>query len=61
MTEVRLAPAASGVPSALIFTGGASVDPGDYIVKIAVADGDRVGSVDMPVRARRCSIWAASG
>jgi VWFA-related protein len=51
MTDARLSPAAIGVPSALIFTGGASVDPGDYVVKIAVADGDRVGSVDMPVRA----------
>ena len=51
MTDARLAPAASGVPSALVFTGGASVDPGDYVVKIAVADGDRVGSIDMPVRA----------
>jgi VWFA-related protein len=51
LTDVRLAPAANGVPSALIFTGGASVDPGEYLVKIAVADGDRVGSVDLPVRA----------
>ena len=29
VTDVRLAPATSGVPSALVFTGGASVDPGD--------------------------------
>ena len=34
-------PEAAGVPSSLVFTGGASVDPGDYTVKIAVADGDR--------------------
>ncbi len=51
MTDVRLTPAAGGVPSALVFTGGASVDPGDYTVKIAAADGTRVGSVDLPVHA----------
>ena len=27
------------------------MDPGDYTVKIAVADGDRVGSLDLPVHA----------
>jgi len=51
MTDVRLAPAATGVPSAVVFTGGASVDPGDYTVKIVVADGERVGSVELPVHA----------
>ncbi len=51
LTDVRLAPAESGVPSALIFTGGASVDPGDYVVKIAAVDGERVGSLDLPVHA----------
>lgn len=51
MTDVRLAPVANGVPSAVIFTGGASVDPGDYTVKIVAADGERVGSVEVPVHA----------
>src|SRR5205807_7553921 len=51
MTEVRLSPLANGVPSAVIFTGGASVDPGDYTVKVVVADGARVGSVELPVHA----------
>ena len=51
VTDVRLAPATNGVPSALVFTGGASVDPGDYTVKIAVADGTRVGSLDVPIHA----------
>jgi VWFA-related protein len=51
VSEVRLAPAAAGVPSPVSFSGGASVDPGDYTVKIAVADGDRIGSVDLPVHA----------
>src|SRR6185295_14160826 len=51
MTDVRLAPAANGVPSAVIFSGGASVDPGDYTAKVVVADGERVGSVELPVHA----------
>jgi VWFA-related protein len=50
VSDVRIAPT-PGVPSALVFSGGASVDPGEYIVKLAVADGDRVGSVDVPIRA----------
>ena len=51
VSEVRLAPAVRGIPSSVVFSGGASVDPGDYTVKIAVADGDRIGSLDLPVHA----------
>ncbi len=51
VSEVRLAPLVPGVPSPVAFSGGASVDPGDYTVKIAVADGDRIGSLDLPVHA----------
>ena len=51
VSEVRLAPAVNGIPSPLTFSGGASVDPGDYTVKIAVADGDRIGSLELPVHA----------
>ena len=51
VSDVRLAPAMAGVPSPVTFSGGASVDPGDYTVKIAVADGDRIGSLDLPVHA----------
>jgi VWFA-related protein len=51
VSDVRLAPAGGGLPSALIFSGGASVEPGEYVVKLAVADGDRIGSIDLPVRA----------
>jgi VWFA-related protein len=51
VSEVRLAPVVPGVPSPVAFSGGASVDPGDYTVKIAVADGDRIGSLDLPVHA----------
>jgi VWFA-related protein len=51
VSDVRIAPSMSGLPSPLVFAGGASVDPGEYVVKLAVADGDRVGSVEIPVRA----------
>ena len=51
VSDVRIAPTAGGVPSPLVFAGGASVDPGEYVVKLAAADGDRVGSIDVPVRA----------
>ena len=51
VSEVRLAPAVTGIPSPVTFSGGASVDPGEYTVKIAVADGDRIGSLDLPVHA----------
>ena len=42
----RLPPVMSGVPSALQFSGGASLPPGEYLLKLAVAEGDRVGTVE---------------
>ena len=51
VSEVRLAPEVNGIPSPLAFSGGASVDPGDYTIKMAIADGDRIGSLDLPVHA----------
>lgn len=47
----RLQPVMNGVPSALQFVGGASLDPGEYTLKIVAAEGDRVGSVEHPVHA----------
>ncbi|MGE3959537.1 MAG: VWA domain-containing protein [Vicinamibacterales bacterium] len=44
--EARLPPVMNGVPSALQFTGGASLPPGTYTLKMAVNAGDRVGSVE---------------
>jgi VWFA-related protein len=44
--EGRLPPIMNGVPSALQFTAGASVPPGDYTLKLAVNEGDRIGSVE---------------
>lgn len=44
--EARLPPVMNGVPSALQFTGGASVPPGQYTLKLAVNEGDRIGTVE---------------
>jgi VWFA-related protein len=44
--EARLPPIMNGVPSALQFTGGASVTPGEYTLKLAVNEGDRIGTVE---------------
>jgi len=39
------------VPSALQYTSAASVAPGEYTLKLAAAEGDRVGTVEHPVHA----------
>jgi VWFA-related protein len=49
--DARLAPVMNGVPSALQFSAGASVPPGEYSLKLAVVDGDRVGTIEHPIRA----------
>ena len=46
-----LRPLVPGKPSALQFTTSVTLEPGDYTMKLAVADGDRVGSVEHPVHA----------
>ena len=48
---MRLLPVMNGVPSPLQFTAGASLAPGDYTLKLAVAEGDRVGSVEHVIHA----------
>jgi VWFA-related protein len=47
-----LRPSIPGEASALQMTTSVTLPPGDYTMKLAVADGDRVGSVEHPVRAR---------
>lgn len=42
----RLVPMMNGVPSPLRYSAGASLPPGDYVIKLAVAEGDRVGTVE---------------
>ncbi len=44
--SARVGPVMNGVPSPLLYTAGASLPPGDYTLKLAVAEGDRVGSVE---------------
>ena len=49
--DARLLPVVPGVPSPLQYTAGASLPPGDYTLKLAVVEGDRVGSIEHPVHA----------
>ena len=49
--DARLQPAMAGVPSPLQFLTSASLEPGDYILKLAVVEGDRIGSIEHPVHA----------
>src|SRR5262249_43993871 len=46
-----LTPVMNGVPGALQYAGGASLDPGEYTIKLAVAEGDRLGSVEHSIHA----------
>jgi VWFA-related protein len=49
--DATLSPLMAGVPSALQYAGSASLPPGDYTLKFAVVQGDRVGTVEHPVHA----------
>jgi VWFA-related protein len=49
VTDARLFPVMNGVPSPLQYTAGASLAPGDYTLKLAVAEGDRVGTIEHPL------------
>jgi VWFA-related protein len=49
--DMRLLPVMNGVPSPLLFTTGASLAPGDYTMKLAAAEGDRVGTVEHTIHA----------
>jgi len=49
--DMRLAPIMNGVPSELQYTVGSSVPPGDYLLKLAIAEGDRLGTVEHPIHA----------
>jgi len=51
MLNARLQPMMNGVPSALQFTAGASLDPGEYTLKLAATEGDLVGTVEHVVHA----------
>ena len=49
--DTRLGPVLAGVPSSLQYTTGASVAPGEYTIKLAAADGDRIGTVEHAISA----------
>jgi len=49
--DMRLLPVMSGMPSPLQYTAGASLPPGDYTLKLAVAEGERVGTVEHVIHA----------
>lgn len=50
--NARLSPVMVGVPSPLQYRVAASVPPGEYVLRLAVTDGDRVGTVEHTVHAR---------
>ena len=47
----RVSPPVNGIPSALQYTAGASLAPGEYSLKLAVAEGERVGMVEHTIHA----------
>jgi len=47
----RAAPRMNGVPSPLEYIAGSSLAPGDYSLKLAVAEGERVGTVEHTIHA----------
>jgi len=47
----RLVPVVAGIPSSLRYTAGASLPPGDYSLKLAIAEGERVGTVEHTLHA----------
>jgi VWFA-related protein len=49
--DMRLLPVMSGVPSALQYTAGSSLAPGEYTLKLAVVEGERVGTVEHLIHA----------
>src|SRR5262249_15458460 len=49
--DARLLPVMNGVPSALQYKTGSSLSPGTYNMKFAVAEGDRVGTVEHVIHA----------
>jgi VWFA-related protein len=48
---MRLLPVMNGVPSALQYSAGASLPPGEYTIKLAVVEGERIGTIEHPIHA----------
>jgi VWFA-related protein len=49
--DARLPPVINGVPSALQYKTGASLPPGDYTLKLAAVEGERIGTVEHVIHA----------
>ena len=49
--DARLPTVMNGVPSPLNYRVGASIPPGEYTLKLAVAEGDRVGTIEHEIHA----------
>src|SRR6185503_16973876 len=49
--DMRLLPIVAGVPSPLQYTSGASLAPGEYTLKLAVVEGERIGTVEHLIHA----------
>jgi VWFA-related protein len=49
--DARLPPVMNGVPSPLQYNVGSSIPPGDYTLKLAVSEGDRLGTIEHPIHA----------
>ena len=50
--DARLPPVMTGVPSPLQYNLGSSIPPGDYTLKLSVAEGDRVGTIEHQIHAQ---------
>lgn len=49
--DARLSPVMNGVPSSLQYDVASSLPPGEYTLKLAMAEGERIGSVEHPIHA----------
>jgi VWFA-related protein len=49
--DARVPTIMSGVPSPLQYKMGAAVPPGDYMLKLAIVEGERVGTIEHPIHA----------
>jgi VWFA-related protein len=49
--DARLPPAVAGIPSPLQFQVAEAIEPGEYTLKLSVVEGDRIGTVEHPLRA----------
>ncbi len=49
--DARVPPIMNGVPSPLQYKMGAALPPGDYMLKLSIVEGERVGTIEHPIHA----------